>query len=167
MSNFDDFDSLLNTRASDIAETVTIPSGTWVWEVKAIKAANADNGKDGYVLLTLNPVEPCDDVDPVEFRTWNDQGSDDVIFHRISGSVRTVGAQLRSLMERIGLEKSRTPASLYREQFLAHLRWDENKRDATRPWSRLTNFAPLPKSKGEDDTTDSSVPATINDDLPF
>jgi len=171
MSDFDDFDSLLNTRASDIKRSINIPTGTWVWEVKAVKAAKADNGRDGYVLLTLNPVEPCDDVDPEAFRSWSDQGSDEVVFHRVAGTVRAVGAQLRSLMERIGLESNRTPASMYGEQFLAHLKWDENKRDASRPWSRLTNFSPLPKKDTEGHAKlISNVPvpeSLMNDDLPF
>jgi len=170
MSNFDDFDSLLNTRASDIQRSINIPSGTWVWEVKAVKAAKAENGKDGYVLLTLSPVEPCDDVDLKEFHSWNEQDSDEVVFHRVAGTVRAVGAQLRSLMERVGMGENCTPASMYGERFLAHLKWDKNTRDESRPWSRLTNFSPLPKprSNGEEQQrSGKEIVESINDDLPF
>jgi len=167
MSNFDDFDSLLNTRASDIKQSINIPTGTWVWEVKTVKATQKPNSAEGSVLVVLTPIEPCDDVDPAEFRTWSDQGSDEVVFYSVSGTRQRVGAEIRSLMERIGLEGNRTPASMYGERFLAHLRWDENKRDVTRPWSRLTNFSPLPKAKDEDEPTGKLVPATLSDDLPF
>jgi len=172
MSNFDNLDDLLNTRVRDIAQTVNIPSGTWVWEVKAIKAFQPDNGKDGGVLFTLTPVEPCDDVDPEAFRAWNDQGGDEVVFYRVSGAVRKVGADIREMMKRIGMEDNRTPASLYGEKFLAHLRWDENKRDASRPWSRLTSFSPLPKAKGENEAQLPAIDFEVlaqekPDDLPF
>lgn len=129
------FEELLNTPVDDLPEELTTPAGTWRFRCKAIT-----NKEDG-ILLTLEPVNACEDVDADALVEWEEEKEEDaVVFHRLRGAPRAAASQLKSLCRTIGVAK---PNDLIGNEFYGTLVYDKSRRDSTRKFSRVVGFQPL------------------------
>lgn len=126
------FEEILNTPVDDLPGELQLPAGTWRFRCKAVTP------KEDAVLLTLEPVNACEDVDVDELSAWEAEKEEDpVIFHRLRGTPRAAGAQLKTLCRLVGVDK---PKALIESEFYATLTYDPNKKDPSRPWPRLKGF---------------------------
>src|SRR5512147_1582567 len=126
------FEEILNTAVDDLPAELQLPAGTWRFRCKAVTP------KEDAVLLTLEPVNACEDVDADELTTWEEEKEEDaVIFHRLRGTPRAAGAQLKTLCRLVHVDK---PKALVDSEFYATLTYDPNKKDPNRPWPRLKGF---------------------------
>lgn len=129
------FEDILNTPVDDLPVELQLPAGTWRFRCKAVTP------KEDAVLLTLEPVNACEDVDADELTVWEEEREEDaVIFHRLRGTPRAAGAQLKTLCRLVG---AATPKALVDSEFYATLTYDANKKDPSRPWPRLKGFQAL------------------------
>lgn len=126
------FEEILNTPVDDLPEELQTPAGTWRWRCKAIT-----NKEDG-ILLTLEPVNACEDVDADELAAWEEEKEEDaVVFHRLRGNPRATSSQLKTLCRLVGVQK---PKELVDSEFYGTLVYDVSKKDPTRKFSRVKGF---------------------------
>lgn len=143
-----DLDEIIKASFEDIQPVVQVPRGTWKWRCKAL-TKKVDHEGNPYWCLTLQPVLAYADVDPGELFTWQDGGDPDaVVFHSAKGGPRTIANTLKEIGVAAGVKNAE---QLVGAEFRASLAWDENKRDPSRPWSRISNFAPVADSTVDDD----------------
>lgn len=129
------FEDLLNTDVDDLPEELTVPAGTWRFRCKAITT------KEDGVLLTLEPVNACEDVDADELSAWEeDKEEDAVVFHRLRGTPRSAAAQLKSLCRIVGVTK---PVDLRDREFYGTLVYDVSRKDPSRRFSRVKGIQAL------------------------
>lgn len=134
------FEEVLNTPVDDLPTELQLPAGTWRFRCKAVTP------KEDAILLTLEPVNACEDVDADELAEWEEGKEEDaVVFHRLRGKTpRAAAAQVKTLCRLVGADK---PKALVDSEFYATLTYDPNKKDPSRPWPRLRAFQALDGEK--------------------
>lgn len=133
------FEEILNTPVDDLPDELQTPAGTWRFRCKAIT-----NKEDG-ILLTLEPVNACEDVDAGELAEWDEEKEEDVVvFHRLRGTPRAAAAQLKSLVRILGVAK---PKDLIDSEFYGTLVYDVSRKDPTRKFARVKGFQALDASE--------------------
>ncbi len=131
------YEEILNTLFDDLPAEAQLPAGTWRVRCRAVTP------KEDAILLTQEAINACEDVDADELAVWEEEKDEDAVtFHRLRGTPRAVGAQLRALGKAIGVTVA-TPKDLVGQEYYATLTYDPNKKDPSRPWPRWKNFQPI------------------------
>lgn len=132
----EDFETFLDTPITQLRGDVKLPTGTWRLRGKSLSST------DKAMLIVAEPIEPMDDVDPTDLAEWEIEKSDgDAVFIRLRGATpRSQEAQIRRVVQKLGLLK---PRDIIGAEFLASVRYDDNKIDPTRPWERWVIVGPV------------------------
>jgi len=127
-----DPEDFLTTPVDDLPDELQLPAGHWLVRGRAITR------KDEAAIVTIEPIEARDDVDPDELAAWESERDEDpVAFVRLRGNSRAQLAQFKRLCRDLGLPNIK---AIIGEEFVAELKYDPNKNDPGRPWPRWVGF---------------------------
>ena len=129
-----DINDLIYGSAADIPEPPALPTGHWRFKGKAVTGKTRKDGTT-VALLTMEPLEAMDDVDPVEADAWQDAANGETAqFHEFRD-----GPAVKRTCKALGLERL---ADIVDTEFVACVTHDP-KKDGDGVWLRYKDFAPV------------------------
>jgi len=129
-----DINNLIYGSAADIPEPPALPTGHWRFKGKAVTGKTRKDGTT-VALLTMEPLEPMDDVDPVAAEQWRDAPNAESAAFRASRD----GPAVKRTCKALGLARL---ADIVDTEFVACVTHDP-KKDGDGVWLRFKEFAPV------------------------